>query len=166
MKKQLMPALFDSSLWDKTSFGSLMDNSVGFDDMFNRIFYDLLPAANSTVKYPPYNIRVDDEHTRTIEMALAGYDESDIEILVDDGHLVVKGNKVSNIDDTNTDYVYRGVAARSFERKFVLADGAEVTDATMKNGMLNVTVVTKLPLQGEPQRILINGKSHEDPTET
>jgi len=164
-RNKLIPAIFDRSSFDKANFGSLLDNSVGFDTMFNRLFEDFLPAANSTT-YPPYNIRHDDEHTRTIEVALAGYSDADLDITVEAGNvLVIKGNKVTNIDDAENKYLYRGVAARKFERRFQLADGVEVTDATLKDGMLNVSITVAAPELEEPKRIAING-TDSDPTET
>lgn len=149
--KKLVPAIFD-----RTAFEPLMKHSVGFDDMFDRLFDDFLPAVNS-VQYPPYNIRRDGDHTSVIELALAGYSEDDLEMTLEDGNiLVVRGGKVSDIDDASANYVYRGVAARKFERKFVLADGAEVTQATLKNGMLYVVVQTSEPEVEEPKRISID----------
>ena len=169
-KRQLLPAIFDRSFFDDarfgTNFGSLLDHSVGFDTMLGKVFDEFLPAVSS-VKYPPYNIRRDDDNTRTIEMALAGYGEGDIEVLIEDGHLVIRGNKVSNIDDSNINYVYKGLAARKFERRFMLTDGAEVTAATLRDGMLNVTVVTQAPEKEEVKRITVNAETpHVDPTET
>lgn len=157
-KQKLVPAIFDRSLLDDSHFNSLFENSIGMDGMLDRLFNDLLPAANSAVKYPPYNIRKDDENTSTIEMALAGYSEADIDITVEGDILAVKGNKVANLDDTSANYVYKGVSARSFERKFVLADGAEVSDAKMDNGMLVITVVTHVPEKEEVKRITINAE--------
>lgn len=150
-RNKLVPAIFD-----RTAFEPLMKNSVGFDSMFDRLFEDFLPAVNS-VQYPPYNIRRDGDHTVVIEMALAGYSEDDIDMTIEDGNiLVVRGGKVSDIDDNSANYVYRGVAARKFERKFALADGAEITAATLKRGMLYVTVQTHEPEAEEPKRIAIN----------
>lgn len=150
-RNKLVPAIFD-----RTAFEPLLKNSIGFDSMVNRLFDDFLPAVNS-VQYPPYNIRRDGEHTSIIEMALAGYSEDDLEITIEEGNvLVVRGGKVSDIDDNSTHYVHRGVAARKFERKFALADGAEVADATLKNGMLYITIRTPEPEREEPKRIAIN----------
>ena len=161
MTRLQLPTVFDRTLLDEAKLGSLFDHSIGMDHWFNRIFDDFLPAASS-VKYPPYNIRMDDDHTRTIEMALAGYGESDIDVLVEDGTLVVRGNKVANIDDTSVNYVYKGLAARKFERRFALAEGAEVTEATLKNGMLNITVATTPPEVVEPRRIPLNVETPTD----
>jgi molecular chaperone IbpA len=149
--RKLVPAIFD-----RTAFEPLMKNSIGFDSMFDRLFDDFLPAVNS-VQYPPYNIRRNSDHESVIEMALAGYSEGDLEMTLEDNSiLVIRGGKVSDIDDNSDNYVYRGVAARKFERKFALADGAEVTNATLKNGMLYVTVQTLEPEVEEPKRIPID----------
>jgi molecular chaperone IbpA len=151
-RNKLVPAIFD-----RTSLEPLFNHSVGMDTFFDRIFEDFLPAANS-VSYPPYNIRRDGDN-RVIEIALAGYSEADLDITVDAGNvLVVRGGKVSDIDDNSTNYLYRGVAARKFERKFQLADNAEVNDATLKNGMLYVTIAVHAPEAEEPKRITINAE--------
>ena len=158
-KKLFPPTVLDRSFVPSDQqLASLFENSIGLDDFFGRVFEDFLPAASS-VKYPPYNIRKDSEDTRTIEMALAGYSDGDIEITLEDDVLTVKGNKVSNIDDTSVNYVYKGMAARAFERKFVIAEGAKVTDAAMKDGMLYIQVVTTMPEAPKVQRIEINKSS-------
>ncbi len=155
-KQNQLPTLFDRTF----PFGSLFNHSVGMDEFFERVFDDFLPEASSK-KYPPYNIRKDDEHTRTIEMALAGYSENDIEITVQDNILSIVGNKIGNIDDASVNYVYKGLAARKFERKFVLAEHSEVTGATMEDGMLNVTIQTKEPEKVEVKRISVNAEPEE-----
>lgn len=143
-----LPAIFD-----RTAFEPLMKHSVGFDDMFDRLFDDFLPAVNS-VQFPPYNIRRDGEHQIVIEMALAGYSEEDIEMMMEEGNiLAIRGGKVTDIDENAKDYIHRGVAARKFERRFVLADRAEVTSAKLTNGMLYVTVTLPQPEVEEPKRI-------------
>lgn len=143
-----LPAIFD-----RTAFDPLMKHSVGLDDMFDRLFDDFLPAVNS-VQFPPYNLRRQGEHEIVIEMALAGYGESDIEMTMEEGNiLAVRGGKVADIDENTKDYIHQGVAARKFERKFVLADRAEVTSAKLKDGMLYITVTLPQPEVEEPRRI-------------
>lgn len=144
------------AIFDRTLFEPLFQNSVGLEEALEHLFNDFLPAANS-VSYPPYNIRKEDERTKVIEMALAGYGQDDLEITVDGNILCVCGDKTADVDDTSVNYVYRGVAARKFERKFVLAEGAEIVDAAMKDGMLFITVQVKEPEVEEPKRITING---------
>ncbi len=82
-----LPAIFD-----RTAFAPLMDNSIGFDSFFDRIFDDFLPAANS-VSYPPYNIRKDGTD-RVIEIALAGFKEEELELSVSNNILTVTGEKI------------------------------------------------------------------------
>lgn len=144
-RSKLVPALFDRTLWDDSNLTNLLEKSVGVDRQFQRLFEDLMPAVNSAVKYPPYNIRREGEHEVVIEMALAGYGESDLHLSVEDNLLTIRGNKVADINDAQENYIYRGVAAREFERKFIMADGAEVADATLKDGMLYVKVALEEP---------------------
>ena len=150
-RHKLLPTVLGSD----STFGPIFKHSVGLDDFFDRMFRDFLPAAEE-VTYPPYNIRKDG-NTRVIELALAGYDESDLDITLEDGNmLTIRGGKVTKMEDhKDDDYIHRGVAARRFERKFQLTDNAEVTKATYKDGMLRVTVEVQPVEEPEPKRITI-----------
>ncbi len=167
-----LPSVFDKAFFDDARFGSLLDHSVGFDQFLGEIMNEFLPAAIKE-SFPPYNIRQDGDHLYTIEVAIAGYSQNEIEVLVDDGTLTLKGNKVANIGDpTNPTYLVKGVASRKFERKFKLPPGAEVTGANMADGMLYVNIQTQAPNVAEPTRIPIKTGTEEttatvdDPTET
>jgi len=109
---------------------------IGFD----RVFNELANAQSAFVKYipsyPPYNIKKVDENTYTIEMAVAGFGRSDIDVELDGDTLKVAG-RVSQ-DESN--YLYKGIAERAFARQFKLADSVEVKNATMMNGMLKITL--------------------------
>lgn len=164
MKSKRLPSVFNKDYFDDARFGTLIDHSIGMDDFFGQVFEEFLPAV-TTIKYPPYNIRKDNEHTRTIEMAVAGYGEGDIDVTVDDSTLIIRGNKVSSIDEKKTSYVYKGLAGRSFERKFVLANEAEVTNAALKDGMLYITVATQPPEKVEVKRIPISTAAGEVPVD-
>lgn len=110
--------------------------------------------------YPPYNIerlaKADDEPERLrITIAVAGFAEDDLEVTVEDNKLLIRGRQS---DDENREYIYRGIAARQFQRSFVLADGMEVRSADLSNGMLCVDLVRLVP-DRLVRRIEIGGKS-------
>jgi len=97
--------------------------------------------------YPPYNIerlaQTDGEPERLrITLAVAGFAEDDIDIVVEDRKLVIRGRQT---DDDDREYIYRGIAARQFQRSFVLADGMEVRGADLVNGMLAIDLVRLVP---------------------
>lgn len=86
--------------------------------------------------YPPYNIEQTGQAAYRITLAVAGFSEDDLAITVEDNQLVVRGKQVD--DGANKTFLHRGIAARQFQRSFVLADGVEVADATMENGLLHI----------------------------
>ncbi len=100
-------------------------------------------TAKSGNGYPPYNIEQTSEHSYRITLAVAGFSEDDVSITVEDRHLVVRGNQRE--DDDGRIFLHRGIASRQFQRSFVLADGVDVGDALMENGLLHVDLSRKPP---------------------
>ena len=100
-------------------------------------------AKSGTDSYPPYNIehRADDRYR--ITLAVAGFAEEDLSITLEDGHLVVRG-KVQD-DGQTRQFLHRGIAARQFQRSFVLAEHVEVTEAQLDNGLLHIDLVRQRP---------------------
>lgn len=135
--------------------------SVGFDSL-TRVFDAATRVDNSTISYPPYNIakaaqeKSGDDAYR-ITFALAGFAENEIDIQVENNTLTVSG-KVSQDKDATT-YLHRGIAGRSFERKFELANHIQVTGARMENGLLHVDLKREIPEALKPRRIAINGNT-------
>lgn len=111
---------------------------LGFDNLEERV--DRLQKAADG--YPPYNIErtVDADRTERylISIAVAGFTETELEVLAEDNQLIVKGRQK---DEGTREFLHRGIAARQFQRSFLLADGVEVEGATLKNGMLTIAVV-------------------------
>ena len=103
-------------------------------------FERTIDRANRTASdgYPPYNIEKMGDDALRITLAVAGFSQDDLSIVVEDRQLVIRGRQAKD-DDRN--YIHRGIAARQFQRAFVLADGIEVEGAEMNNGMLHVDVV-------------------------
>ena len=93
--------------------------------------------------YPPYNIEQTSDRSYRITLAVAGFAEDDLAITVEDNQLVIRGRQ--NDDGEDRIYLHRGIAARQFQRSFVLADGVDVGEATMENGLLHVDLTRSRP---------------------
>lgn len=133
----------------------LYRNSVGFD-RFSTLLDNARRADNSS-GYPPYNIRVLDENEYEITIAAAGFEESELDIQVENGVLSIRGKQASKDSDAN--YLHQGIATRSFERKFNLAEYVEVKNAALKNGLLSIALLREIPEAAKPKKIAINGSS-------
>lgn len=93
--------------------------------------------------YPPYNIEQSSENAFRITLAVAGFREDELSITVEDRQLVIRGRQAE--DDTGRVFLHRGIAARAFQRSFVLADGVEVEGALIENGLLHVDLRRSTP---------------------
>jgi molecular chaperone IbpA len=132
----------------------LYRSTVGFDRMFNLL--DTLGGVdNSGQTYPPYNIERTGENDYRVTMAVAGFSEDDLNVEVKEGTLTVKGDKKSEAEQKEEQYLYRGIAARAFERRFQLADHVEVKGATLENGLLHIDLVREIPETAKPRAIAI-----------
>lgn len=138
---------------------SLYRSSVGFDRIF-----DLLDNVSKveTTGYPPYNIeRVSDDDYR-ITVAVAGFAEGDIEIESRENVLTVKGARGD--DGEARQFLHQGIAGRSFERRFQLAEHVRVNGASLENGLLNIDLAREIPEAMKPRKIAItkagNSKLH------
>jgi len=100
-------------------------------------------AKSGNEGYPPFNIEQTSENSYRITLAVAGFREEDLSITVEDRQLVVRGRQ--NDDGADRIFLHRGIAARQFQRSFVLADGVEVGEAIMENGLLHVDLTRILP---------------------
>jgi molecular chaperone IbpA len=135
----------------------LYRSTVGFDRMFN-LLDSLGGVENSGQSYPPYNIERTGENDYRVTMAVAGFGEDDVNIEVKENTLTVRGEKKSEAEQNEEQFLYRGIAARSFERRFQLADHVEVKGATLENGLLHIDLVREIPEAAKPRTIAI-GKS-------
>ena len=100
-------------------------------------------AKSGNDGYPPYNIEQTSEHSYRITLAVAGFGEDDLSITVEDRQLVIRGRQSE--DDDGRLFLHRGIAARQFQRMFVLADGVEVGEAVIENGLLHVDLTRARP---------------------
>lgn len=112
-------------------------------------------AKSGNEGYPPYNIEQRGESSYRITLALAGFAEDDISITVENNQLVIRGRQAE--EDADRVFLHRGIAARQFQRSFVLADGVEVSGALLENGLLHVDLVRAVP-EAIVRTIEINGK--------
>lgn len=123
---------------------------VGFDDQFEKMHQLHQDLTKNIPNYPPYNIRKTGENTYTIELAVAGFGQNEIDIELSDGKLIVRGN-VKNEDQDN--FLFRGIASRAFTRTFALNDHIEVRDAELFNGMLRIVLDRLIPEEKKPKKI-------------
>jgi len=127
---------------------------IGFDKLLGRA-NEQMPISQ---KYPPYNIIKAARGHYTIQIAVAGFDEDQIDIELHNGVLTIKG--IVGESDSAINFVYKGIAARSFERRFTLADTVQVDAVSLDRGMLTVKLVDIIPDEKKPRKISI-GKPTE-----
>ncbi len=133
-------------------FSPLYRSTVGFD----RLAHLLNAATNDTSQpgYPPYNIERTGETSYRITMAVAGFSENEISIEAQQNKLTITGNQ-KNGEEEDGRYLHRGIATRSFQRQFDLADHVEVKGAALENGLLHVDLAREIPEAMKPRQINI-----------
>jgi len=133
-------------------FTPLYRSIVGFDRLA-----DMMDSATKIESqgYPPYNIQHVEDDEYLIELAVAGFGESDLSVEVQENVLMVSGKFAEKAEADDRRFLHRGIAERSFERRFHLADHVEVADAGLKNGLLQVRLVREIPEAAKPKRIEI-----------
>jgi len=134
----------------------LYRSTVGFDRLFSLM--DKLGTVDNGSGYPPYNIERTGENAYRITMAVAGFGEADLTIEVKENALQIHGEKAADESAPQGDVLYRGIAERSFDRRFQLADHVEVRGATLENGLLHVDLVREIPEALKPRTIEIATK--------
>jgi len=132
----------------------LYRSTVGYDRLAS-LLDSAFRADSSTYGYPPYDIEVVDDNHYEITLAVAGFAENELSIDVERGVLTIKGEKKT--EEKQHQYLYQGIAARAFERKFNLAEYVEVSSARLSNGLLTIGLVRELPEAMKPRRIEIKG---------
>jgi molecular chaperone IbpA len=134
----------------------LFRSSVGFDRLA-RLMDTALRAEDNAPAYPPYNIERTGENTYRVTMAVAGFSESEIEIVQQENGLTVTGKQAK--EEAPKSFLYRGIAARPFERRFELAEYIRVGGASLENGLLHVELVREVPEAVKPRSIKVNGSA-------
>ena len=139
-------------------FTPLFRSSVGFDRL-TRMLDSATRQDDGSYSYPPYNIETTGENAYRITMAVAGFGEDDLAITAKENSLVIAGKGKS---DEGREFLYRGIAGRSFERRFELADHVKVVGASLVNGLLHVDLAREIPEAMKPRKIAISaGKTPE-----
>jgi molecular chaperone IbpA len=136
-------------------FAPLYRSVVGFDRLAQLL--DQAAKTESATNYPPYNIESIGEDAWRIELAVAGFKTDELTLEVKENLLTVTGRKTANDDGAERRYLHRGLAERDFERRFQLADYVIVTDASLENGLLSISLKRELPEAMKPRRIEIAG---------
>lgn len=134
-------------------FTPLYRSTIGFDRLFDLV--DDVAGLNADGGYPPYNIERTGDDTYRITMAIAGFGKDDLSLEVKDTLLTVQADKTS--EGETREFLHRGIAERSFERRFQLADYVEVTGADVRDGLLHVDLVRRVPERLKPRTIAIGG---------
>ena len=128
-------------------------STVGFDRLFSLLDQT---TSDGTPGYPPYNIERTGENAYRISVAVSGFAKEELSIVAKENTLTIKGEKVANENSKDTSEVlYRGIAARAFERAFQLADFVIVKNASLENGLLHVDLVREIPEAKKPRNIPI-----------
>ena len=145
----MLNTTFDSIWRDISPF------AVGFDRTFNTL--ELLASSRAKeTNYPPYNIRKISEDQYAIELAVAGFEDKDMDIELVEETLTIKGNRPKEAGDG---LIHQGLAARDFVKKFVLSDDMEIKGAALSNGMLYIGLERIIPDEKKPRKIKLTSKS-------
>ena len=132
-------------------------STVGFDRFFSLLDQ---AAADGSPGYPPYNIERTGENSYRITVAVSGFSQAELSIVAKENTLTIKGEKTANENAAEkAEVLYRGIAARAFERAFQLADFVQVKNASLENGLLHVDLVREIPETLKPRQIPIGTQS-------
>ena len=145
-QKQFTPSFFSQDI-----FKDFDKFFVGFDEQFEKMQTMHDEMTKNIPNYPPFNVRKNG-NTYTIEVAVAGFAEHEIDITIDDGKLIVKGNTES-VEPTNTDYLFKGIANRAFTRAWAIGDEYEVKDAELFNGILKIALDQLVPEEKKAKKV-------------
>ena len=132
-----------------TTFDPFRNLTVGFDNVFDQLSS---LSQFEIPKYPPYNIKKVDDNKYQLEMALAGFAKTDLEVEVKDNTLTVTGNSTDDTENTNS-FVYKGIAQRAFTRQWTLMNYLKVFSANFKDGVLVVDMELNEPEEDKAKKI-------------
>lgn len=139
-------------------------STVGFDRLFSLLDQTSGQSSdNGAPGYPPYNIERTGENNYRISVAVSGFSQGELSIVAKENTLTIKGEKSANENGGKPEVLYRGIAARAFERAFQLADFVQVKNASLENGLLHVDLVREIPEAKKPRSIPIGVSSSPAP---
>lgn len=127
--------------------------AVGFDNMFDELMR--VTSQQSNTNYPPYNVIKHSDDRFSIEVAVAGFREGDIDVQVEKNVLTVRGDQAVELD-AQVEYLHRGIGSRNFTRTWTLADHVEVVGATVADGILTVSLERQIPEEQKPRKIAVS----------
>ena len=133
-------------------------NSIGVDKLFDRLMGQI-DAGGTTQNYPPYNIVKTGDNTYEIQVAVAGFTQGEVVVNVNEGNLIITGEKLATDLPEGHVYEHQGISARRFIRTFTLADYVEVTSAISRDGILIVKLERQVPEAMKPKTIAISYES-------
>jgi molecular chaperone IbpA len=133
----------------------LFRSTIGFDHI-SQLIDSAFKMDERAASYPPYNIAKLSEDNYEIMMAVAGFKQSELTVTAEQNTLTVSGSTAEKEEKNGKAYLHRGIATRSFERKFSLADHVKVVDAQLADGLLTLKLVREIPEESKPKKIAIN----------
>ena len=132
-----------------SAFPQVESRLIGFDRVFDAVTRLHTVEGGQSNSFPPYNIKKLDAENYEIQIALAGFSKSELDIVVEDGNLVVKGEQ----DKSEDEFLHKGIAERNFTRTWALADDVKVTGSKLKDGVLTISLVHEIPEEKKPTSI-------------
>lgn len=135
---------------------------IGFDEQLARMQKVHDEIAKNVPNYPPFNIVKNNENSYTIEIAVAGFGQQDIDIEFEDSKLTVRGKLQTAEDPREENFLFKGIANRAFTRTFALDDEVEVKDAEVFNGMLKIALERLVPEHKLPKKIPVKAKASKE----
>jgi len=132
-------------------FAPFRRSTVGFDRLFDML--ENSNAGQAQENYPPFDLIKLGDNDYRIELAVAGFKADEIDITAQQNVLIVTGRKSEDSEQQGDDYIYRGIATRSFERRFALADHIQVKGADLKDGLLKIELAREIPEAMKPRKI-------------
>ncbi len=142
-------------------FSPFRRSTVGFDRLFDMLENSSFGQGQQE-NYPPFDLVKEGENRFRIELAVAGFKPDEIDITAQQNVLIVSGKKNEESEQKGSDYIYRGIANRSFERRFALADHIQVRGADLKDGLLAIELVREIPEAMKPRKIDIGSGAKKE----
>ena len=134
-----------------SAFPQVESRLIGFDRVFDAGTRLHTVEGGQSNSFPPYNIKRIDDENYEIQIAIAGFKKSELNVVVEDGNLIVKGEQEKSEDE----FLHKGIAERNFTRTWGLADEVKVTGSELKDGVLTISLVHEIPEEKKPQSIKI-----------
>ena len=134
-------------------------SAIGFDRMATLVDNLFHTSDSSNSNFPPYNIQKIGETDYRITMAVAGFDENELNVTIHDGTLIVTGRPEQETADDDKTFLYQGIAGRQFERRFQLADFIEIKSASLNKGLLHINLKREIPEKMKPRKITIENQN-------